>query len=112
MQDIQFEEELEIEDNSKILQMLEEGVEVRKLKDNEGFKLIDKACKAISDNAKRRLLTIEAKTENMSAIIELQLIAKLYGDVLGNIRKSFIDTSELAFEEAKKRGLIQVPDSE
>jgi hypothetical protein len=100
---------LELEDNNKILQMLEDGIIMRRLQENEGFRLIDRVCRNIAENAKRKLLTIEAKPENIPTIIELQIIAKLYGDVLGNIKKSFIDVGNMAFEEGKLRGLIENP---
>ncbi len=112
MPDIQSEEELTFEDSNKVLQMLEEGIVIRRLQENEGFKLIDRVCKNIAENAKRKLLTIEAKPDNLTAIIELQIMAKLYGDVLGNVRKSFIDVGNMAFEEAKVRELIELPDNE
>jgi len=110
MPDILSEEDIETADNVRVLEMLEEGVIIRRLQDNEGFKLIDKICKGIAENAKRKILHIGVNAENMTAIIELQIIAKMYGDFLGNIRKSFIDTGELAFNEAKNRGLIEVPE--
>lgn len=110
MPDIQSEEELDAEDNNKVLQLLEEGIIIRRLQENEGWKLIDQVCKGIAENAKRKLLTIEARTENLLAIIELQIMAKLYGDVLGNVKKSFISVGDMAFEEAKKRELIQAPE--
>jgi hypothetical protein len=112
VQDTLSEEDLVNEDNAQILQMLEDGVAIRKLQENDAFKLIDKACKKIALNARMNLLNIEVKPENMTAIIEMQIIGKLYDNVLGNIKKSFIDMGEMAFNEAKSRGLIENPESE
>ena len=97
-------EELEKSDNAQIIKMIEEGIAIKKLNEMPEFKLIENACKRLSEEAKRKLLRVPAN--DMVQIIELQCIAKLYGDILGNIKDSFIQVSKLAFEEAKLRSLI------
>ena len=107
---MQSEEDLSYEDNNKVLQMLEEGIQIRRLQANEDWKLIDRIMKKMAKDAQRKLADIPVKVENHTAMVEMQLISKLYGDVLGNLIKSFISVGEMAFEEAKSRGLIQNPD--
>ena len=91
-------------DNIRIMEMIENGIAVKRLSEIPEFQLIDLACKRLAEEAKRKLLKVPAN--DMVQIIELQCIAKLYGDVLGNIKDSFIQVSKLAFEEAKLRDLI------
>jgi len=107
MQDSYQPDDLDLEDNAKIMQMIEEGVLSERFEKSEGWKIIDKVCKEIAKSADRKWRTIEIKPENMYALIELQVIARIYGDVLGNIRNSYIQVGKMAFEEAKLRGLIE-----
>lgn len=112
MLDIQSEEELTLEDNQKVLQMLEDGIIIRRLQENEGWKLIDRVCKKLGRDAETKLKFIPATVDNLPAIRELQVIAKLYGDVLGSLKDSFISIGNMAFEEAKLRELIQAPEND
>jgi len=93
------------ESDEKLLDRIENSIKITDWENSEQWKLLDSACKRLAKKAENDLKNVPA--DNMLRIVELQQIAKLYGDVIGNLIRHLKDDGQIAFEEAKDRGIIQ-----
>lgn len=88
--------------DSELLQKLDAGVIINDLEQHEGWQLINEACLRTARQAQRELLTVHAS--DMTKIIELQQIVKLYSAVIPSLLRHFRDESKIAFDELSERG--------
>jgi len=91
-------------DDIALLDALENSSEVRDIVVRPGWKIIDAACKRTAARARKALE--DADPENKTYVIQLQQIVKLYGNVIHSLISTYKQEGELAFGEAKKRGLL------
>lgn len=82
---------------------LEDGILVQELESTEGWKVFEESCRRLSENAKRALLDVPA--DKTTTIIELQVMAKLYGKVLKSVVDTFKQESRIAWNELVERGV-------
>jgi hypothetical protein len=89
--------------NDDLKSRLEDGALVAELEATEGWKVMNEACKRVGRTAERELLKVKAS--DTLAIIELQVIAKLYSSVIPSLINSFKQESRIAFDELVDRGV-------
>lgn len=89
--------------NDDLKSRLEDGALVAELEANEGWKVIEEACRRVGKTAERELLRVRAS--DTVTIIELQTIAKLYSSVIPSLVNSFKQESRIAFDELVERGV-------
>jgi hypothetical protein len=87
--------------DDELIDSLDEGAVIAELENYDGWKIIEEAMKRTTQLAEKKLKDIDPT--DASTIMQLQQIAKLYGDFIPNLIKSYKQQGELAFEEAKER---------
>lgn len=83
---------------------------MEEFENSAGWKIISSACKRISAQAQEEL--IKTPANETVRIIELQIIIKLYRNVISGIIQSVKAEGKLAFEEAKENGIINPPQAQ
>lgn len=96
--------EFDLMNDRDLFERLERAVAAQVFEQSEGWRLMAAACQRVALAAEKKLVKIDP--EKTLQIVELQQIAKLYGDALGNLLKSFHQDGEAAFVVAQDRGLL------
>lgn len=91
--------------DDELLKKIDESAALRDLEQHQGWKLLNAGCRRLVIWAQDALSKVPA--DQTVKIIELQQIIKLYRDIIPNMRNSLKDTGKLAFQEAKRRGVIE-----
>lgn len=91
--------------DQELFERLDRAVQMKTFEESEAWQVMHAACQRIARQAEQKLKAIDAS--KTVQIIELQQIAKLYGDALGNLLKSYYQDGEAAFAVAQDRGLLQ-----
>lgn len=100
--DIDLEFEAMMDD--ALIDRIENAAEIKELENSRGWKLLSEACKRAANQAREALVEVDP-TEKV-LIVKYQQIIKLYGNVLPSLINSFKQEGELAFGEAKSRGIL------
>lgn len=96
--------EFEAMADEELLDRLENSKDIKELEIHKGWKLIEEACKRTANKARRALEKIDPDDKTM--IVKYQQVATLYGSVLQSLINSYKQEGELAFREARGRGLM------
>ncbi len=98
--DLQFES---MEDK-QLIERIETAAEIKEMESSPGWKLLNEACKRAAAQARESLSDVDPSDKVL--IVKYQQIAKLYGNVLPSLVNSFKQEGEMAFQEAKGRGIM------
>lgn len=96
--------EFERMNDGELVDRIENAAEIKELERSKGWRLISEACKRAANQARESLADVDP--ENKVLIVKYQQIAKLYGNVIPSLVNSFKQEGEMAFEEAKGRGVL------
>jgi len=86
-----------------LLEKLDNWDRLDRFEDSEEWRIFDEACRRVAMRAREELIKVPAN--DTLRIIELQQIIKLYGSVFKSLMSSFKQEGEVAFFEARDRGL-------
>ncbi len=88
-----------------LLGKLDNSAAIGQLEDSEGWQIVKEACKRKVKQIEMALKKIDPS--NMTAIIELQVRAEIYGeDFIPSLINTFRQEGEIAFLESKERKII------
>lgn len=98
------EKELTLTSNEELLNKLESAEMFLQVLESEEWKVFREAWRRIHDEADRRLGVIDPT--NASEIMRAQYAKRFYENVLKTTISQVHDLSDLAYHEAKERGLL------
>lgn len=94
--------------NADLKEKLNNSIAINQLENSEGWQIVKEAMRRKVKQIEMALKKIDPS--NMTAIIELQVRAEIYGqDFIPSLINSFKQEGEIAFEESKERGIIEQP---
>jgi len=87
-----------------LLTRLETAVKMGEFAHSPQWQLLNEMLQRTAARAKQALTNVPP--DQLAQIVELQQMAKLYGEALPNLLRSFTTEGQVVFAEAQSRGLL------